>query len=76
MMNKVILQIGLLVFFLGVLFFTRMGLPLQDILFRSVILFLALTIIMSVIAIMFLKSLKKISPGMTNEFSENPDRNE
>jgi len=69
-MHKIILQIGLLVFFLGVLFFTRMGLPLQDILIRSVVLSLAITILISVIVIMFLRSVKKIS-GITNEFSDN-----
>jgi hypothetical protein len=71
-MHKIIVQIGLLVFFLGVLFFTRMGLSIQDILIRSVVASLALTILLSVIAIMFLKSANKMSSGINNEFSENP----
>jgi uncharacterized membrane protein YhhN len=71
-MQKIIIQIGLLVFFLAVLFFTRLGLPLQDILIRSTVMFFALTIILSVIAIIFLKSAKKVSSGLNDEYSDNP----
>jgi len=60
-MQKVIIQIGLLFFFLAVIFFAKMGLPLQDILLRSVILFLALTILLSVVTLIFVKLLHKTS---------------
>ncbi len=72
-MHKIIINIGLLVFFLAIIFFTRMGLPLQDILLRSIILFLVLTILMSFIASLFLKSVRSLSTDLTNENSENQD---
>lgn len=60
-MQKVILQIGLLFFFLAVIFFAKMGLPLQEILLRSIILFLALTILLSVVTLIVVKLLQKTS---------------
>ncbi len=60
-MQKVIIQIGLLFFFLAVIFFAKMGLPLQDILLRSVVVFLALTILLSVVALIFVRLLHKTS---------------
>ena len=60
-MQKVIIQIGLLIFFLAVIFFTKMGLPLKDILIRAGVLFFALTILLSVVTIIFMKQINKTS---------------
>jgi hypothetical protein len=60
-MQKVIIQIGLLFFFLAVIFFAKMGLPLEDILLRSLIVFLALTILLSVVTLIFMRLIQKSS---------------
>ncbi|MFZ0452505.1 MAG: hypothetical protein WCE54_10910 [Ignavibacteriaceae bacterium] len=60
-MQKIIIQIGLLFFFLAVIFFAKMGLPIQDVLLRSIILFLALTILISAVTLIFVRLLHKTS---------------
>ncbi len=60
-MQKVIIQIGLLFFFLAVIFFAKMGLQLQDILLRAGVLFFALTIMLSVVTLIFMRLLNKSS---------------
>jgi hypothetical protein len=60
-MQKIIIQIGLLFFFLSVIFFAKMELPLKDILLRSFILFFALTIMLSVVALIIIKVVNKSS---------------
>jgi hypothetical protein len=60
-MQKVIIQIGLLFFFLAVIFFAKMGLPLQDILLRAGILFFVLTIMLSVVTLIFMRLLNRSS---------------
>ncbi|HSP87902.1 MAG TPA: hypothetical protein VLN45_07195 [Ignavibacteriaceae bacterium] len=69
-MNKIIVQIGLLVFFPGVLFFTRMGLSLQDILIRLIIASLVLIILLSVIELIFLKSANKCNQELITNFQK------
>lgn len=73
-MHKTIIQIGLLIFFLAVFFFTRMGMPIQDILLRSLVLFLAATILLSIIILIFYKSINKMSSNSDEDFSDNLDR--
>ena len=73
-MHKAIIQIGLLIFFLAVFFFTRMGMPIQDILLRSTILFLAATILITVVALIFFRSVNNISSDSSEEITENSDR--
>ncbi len=71
-MHKTIMQIGLLIFFLAVFFFTRMGMPIQDILIRSVVLFLAATILLSIIVLIFYRSVNKVSSDSDENFSGKP----
>jgi hypothetical protein len=73
-MNKIVLQVGLLVFCLGVIFFSRMELPVQDVLFRSFIIFVALTVLLSIIVIMFIKAVNKVSADKQNDVIENKNR--
>jgi len=60
-MQKIIIQIGLLFFFLSVIFFAKMELPLKDILIKASILFFALTIMLSVVALIIMKFINKSS---------------
>ncbi|MFA3783859.1 hypothetical protein ABRY23_12430 [Melioribacteraceae bacterium 4301-Me] len=58
-MNKIVLNIGLLVFFIGIIFFAYRGLPVEVIIFRSLLLFLFTTIIAGVFSIILIKSFSK-----------------
>jgi hypothetical protein len=70
-MNKIVLQVGLLVFCLGIIFFSRMELPVQDVLFRSFLIFVSLTVLLSIIVIMFIKAVNKVSADKHKEIIEN-----
>ncbi|NCS90395.1 MAG: hypothetical protein AUK34_05420 [Ignavibacteria bacterium CG2_30_36_16] len=70
-MNKIILQFGLLVFFLAVIFFSQRGIPLQDILLKSFLIFIVLTVMLSIAAIVFMKSINKSSLDKSKELTEN-----
>ncbi len=73
-MNKIILNFGLLVFCLSVIFFSRIGLPLQVVLFRSFLIFVSLTVMLSIIAIIFIKAVNKVSLEKKNELTKNQIR--
>lgn len=60
-MNKILLQIGLLFFFLSLIFFSQLGLPIIDVLLRSFIIFIALTVMISLLTILFIRSVNKAS---------------
>ena len=70
-MNKIVLNIGMLFFFLGIIFFGQMNLPVQDVLIRSFAIFVFLTAMLSVLAIIFIRSINKKSFQRRNELSEN-----
>ncbi len=70
-MNKIILQFGLLVFFLAVIFFSQRGIPFQDILIKSFMIFIVLTIMLSIAAIVFMKSINKTTLAKNKELSQN-----
>ncbi len=70
-MNKIVLNFGLLVFCLSVIFFSRMGLPLQDVLFRSFLIFVSLTVMLSIVVIIFIKAVNKVSYEKNNEITNN-----
>ena len=73
-MNKIILNFGLLVFCLSVIFFSRVGLPIQDVLFRSFLIFVSLTVMLSVVVIIFIKAVNKVSFEKKNEITNNKIR--
>ena len=60
-MNKIVLQFGLLVLSLSLIFFSRVGLPIQQVLLRSFIVFMATTIMLGVIIIVFVNAINKAS---------------
>jgi len=70
-MHRIVLDIGLLVFFLSIIVFVRMQLPVTEILLRSLILFIALSILLSVSAIFIGKTLGKASVDEADETSNN-----
>ena len=73
-MNKIILRFGLLVFFLSIIFFSRTGLSLELVLIRSFIIFIFVTVMVSIITIIFMKSINKASSEKSEELSQNMSR--
>lgn len=70
-MNKIILQTGLLVFFFSVIYFTQRGMTLERILLNSFVIFIILTSMLSVIVIGIIKAINKNSLNKLNDYSEN-----
>ncbi len=58
-MNKILIQFGLLVFCFALIFFSQRGMPLQDVVLKSFIVFVAFTIVLSVVALFVLKMVNK-----------------
>ncbi|MFA6596770.1 MAG: hypothetical protein WCS69_03540 [Ignavibacteriaceae bacterium] len=68
-MNKIVLQVGLLVFSISVIYYSSRSIPIEDILIRSTIIFLAFTLLTGLIVLIFMKSINKVS------FEKNKDNN-
>jgi len=73
-MNKLILNFGLLVFCLSVIFFSRVGLPIQDVLFKSFLIFILLTVMLSIIVIIFIRAVNKVAFDKNSELTKNKIR--
>jgi uncharacterized membrane protein (UPF0182 family) len=67
-MNKIILQIGLLTFCISVIFFSRNPIPFYDVLLKSFAIFIIITIMGHVLALLFIQSIKKLSENKDEEF--------
>lgn len=70
-MNKIIMNIGLLLFFLAIIFFTQRELPVQDVLLRSFAIFICGTAMLAVLGIIFIRSINKAALNKANKASEN-----
>lgn len=70
-MNKIILQFGLLSFFVSIIIFSQQGIPLQDVIIRAFVVFVILTIMISILVIVFIKFINKTSYEKQKELSEN-----
>ncbi len=68
-MNKIILQFGLLVFFFSVIYFTQRNIGFEKILLNSFVIFIILTVLLSLIAIGLIKSINKNSFEKLNSYS-------
>lgn len=73
-MNKIILHTGFLFFFISVIFFSQKGMAVEDILLRSLVVFVVFTIMLSVMAIMLVKSVNKAAINKRKSLSENIGR--
>lgn len=70
-MNKIVLNIGLLIFFLSVIFFSQRGMELSEILLKSFIIFIVLTILLNIIALIVIRTINKVSSEKTKNVAEN-----
>jgi hypothetical protein len=73
-MNKIVFQIGLLIFTLSVMYFSRMDIAIEEILLKSFLVFFLLTFMLGLITILFMKSINKTSVEKTKELSQPIDR--
>lgn len=55
-MNKIVIHVGLLIFCVSIIFFAQRGLPLEQVLLRSFMVFAFVTIMLAIIAILIIKS--------------------
>lgn len=58
-MNKILIQFGLLIFCFSLIFFSQRGMPLQDVVMKSFIVFIALTIVLSVVVLFVFRMINK-----------------
>jgi hypothetical protein len=58
-MNKIVLRIGLLIFCLSIVFFAQQGLPIEDVIIRSLVIFIFLTIMITIFVLIFMKSINQ-----------------
>ncbi len=60
-MNKIILNVGLLIFFISIIIFSQQGMLVQDILLKSFIIFFVATLMLTVLALSFIRAINKTS---------------
>ena len=60
-MKKIIFNVGLLAFFISIIIFSQQGMLVQDILLRSFIVFFVVTLMLTILALTFIKAVNKIS---------------
>jgi F0F1-type ATP synthase membrane subunit b/b' len=70
-MNKIVMLISSLFFFLAVIFFSQRDFPLQEIFLRSFAVFISIALLLSVIVIVFIKSINKASLKRSKEILDN-----
>jgi len=70
-MNKIVLQMGFLVFFLSLIYFGQRNLEWPDVLLRSFVMFVASTALFSVITILFMKAINKTSLKKNDDLANN-----
>ncbi|MFO7445033.1 MAG: hypothetical protein R6W90_01645 [Ignavibacteriaceae bacterium] len=73
-MNKIIFQIGLLIFTLSIMFFSRMDIAIEEILLRAFLVFFLLTFMLGLITILFMKSISKTSVEKSTDTPQQLDR--
>lgn len=60
-MNKIVFNFGLLVFFISIILFSQKELYWTDVLLRSFIVFVVVTLMLGILAISFVKAINKTS---------------
>ncbi len=70
-MNKIILNFGLLVFFISLIIFSQKGWMLDQVLLKSFIVFVVITVMFSILAITFVKAINKSTFEKAKHSNEN-----
>ncbi len=66
-MNKLVLNIGLLVFCFSIIFFSQRQLPVTEILLKSLVIFIITTVVLSIGAYILVKSVESNDDKKQNE---------
>ncbi len=69
-MSKIIFNFGLLIFFISIVIFTQKGMMVQDVIIKSTIIFLVVTILFSVITLTFIKAINKAFGNKQNSINQ------
>ncbi|NOX18818.1 MAG: hypothetical protein GXO87_11125 [Chlorobi bacterium] len=70
-MNKIVLNFGLLVFFLSLVVFSQQGLPIEDVFLKAFLIFVSVTLILGVITILFVKAINKTALEKGKNLNDN-----
>ena len=70
-LQQIIIKTGLLFSTLAVIYFVQRGLPWKDVLLKSVVIFFVVSILVSVIALIFIKSTNQNSFRENNNLHQN-----
>lgn len=70
-MNKIVLNFGLLVFFISLIIFSQNGADLKQVLIKSFVVFFVITFMFSILAIIFIKAINKASVERVKKLNEN-----
>lgn len=66
-MNKLVLNIGLLVFCFSIIFFSQRQMPVTEVLLKSLIIFVVTTIVLSIGAYILMKTFESNDDNSQNE---------
>ncbi len=67
-MQKIILNVGLLIFFISVIIFSQQGMLVKDVLIKSFIIFFVATLMLTILALTFIKAINKASIDKQKNF--------
>jgi len=69
-MNKIVLNFGLLVFFISMIIYSQKGLDIVDVFIRSFALFMVVTVMFTIISIIFIKAINDASARKARQMNE------
>lgn len=69
-MNKIVMSLGLFVFFLAVIIYSQQGMDLIEVFKRAFAIFFVVTFMFGVIAILFIKAINKESLKKANKIKD------
>ncbi|MCZ7603264.1 MAG: hypothetical protein M5R37_10360 [Melioribacteraceae bacterium] len=73
-MNKIVLNVGILVFSLSLIYFSQRNLEFTEVLLRSFVMFVFSTLALAVITILFIKSINRTTTKKNAEIARNITR--
>jgi ABC-type multidrug transport system permease subunit len=73
-MNKIVLQTGLLIFSLSLIYFGQRNLEFTEVLLRSFIMFVASTLVLAIITLLLIKFINNVSVKKNAEMAKNFNR--
>lgn len=69
-MNKILLNLGLLAFCFALIFFSQRSMPLLEVIIKSFIVFVSITLILSILILFIMKTMQKNKQIITAETNQ------